>query len=273
MEPNLNAPREAAAVAIQKIPFWSNSPAAWFRVIENQFVSARINSESSRFNHVIGMLDADAISKCMDVIEGLSPEHPYTEFRAGVLARFAESEQSRLQRVLMGTDLGDRKPSQLLSEMRALAGNAIGDEALKTLWLQRLPSQVRAILAASTEPIAGLALLGDRVMETISISSHTPSISVVESGLERQISSLVKRLDGLEKSFRDFRNRSRGRSGHRSRVQSNLGSGSVSPQPGSSGSDKICFYHRRYKERARYCNRPCSYSSRKNCSADFSENS
>lgn len=84
-----------AAVTVQKIAFWSANPAAWFRVIEAQFVAARITDEVTRFNHVISMLDAETINKCMDILETIPTSNPYTDFRDRVISRLSASEQSR----------------------------------------------------------------------------------------------------------------------------------------------------------------------------------
>lgn len=83
-----------AAVTVQKIAFWAANPAAWFRVIETQFVAGRITDEVTRFNHVISMLDAETINKCMDILETIPNSNPYTDFRDRVIARLSASEQS-----------------------------------------------------------------------------------------------------------------------------------------------------------------------------------
>lgn len=172
-----------AAVSIQKIAFWSANPGAWFRVIETQFTVARISDEVTKFNHIISMLDPDTINKCMDILEDVSADTPYSDFRTRVIARLSESEQSRLNKVLLGTDLGDRKPSELLSLMQSLAKGSFKEEALKTLWLQRLPSQVRAILAVSSEELPQLALLGDKVMETMNQQSVASATAVPHTSM------------------------------------------------------------------------------------------
>ncbi|GFY41395.1 hypothetical protein TNIN_416761 [Trichonephila inaurata madagascariensis] len=43
--------------------------------------------------------------------------------------------------------LGDRRPSNILRQMKSLARNSISDEVIKSLWLHRLPTQTQAILS------------------------------------------------------------------------------------------------------------------------------
>lgn len=254
---------QVSVITVQKIPFWPSNPTAWFKVLDNQFTSARITDELTKFNHVMSMLDIATIEKCMDIIEGIPNATAYTQFRTEAINRFSESENSRLQKVLSGTDLGDRKPSQLLHEMRSLAGTAFPEEPLKTLWLKRLPNQVRAILAASSEELGALSVLADKIVETLSGNgicsigsgssseySHSQSSSPNLSVLEQQISNLSDKLNRLE-AFGYQSQSSRGR--ERSR-QNNFRGRSRTRSPG-----KFCFYHERYGSKARNCRSPCSF--------------
>lgn len=238
---------------IQKIPFLPAHPAAWFRIIENQFTAARVNQEAIKFNHAISMLDSAMIEKCIDLIENLDANTPYTTFKTGVISRMAQSEQSRLQTVLLGTELGDQKPSELLSKMQSLAADQIKPEAIKTLWLQRLPSQVRAILAVSSEDLPQLAQIGDKILETVSyqsIAATSSSASVSEipkaSKMEDQISQLTKEFSRFRNDFQSFKNSNRDRS--RSRSKSN------------DRQDKICYYHKKFGINAKKCTRWCTFS-------------
>lgn len=45
--------------------------------------------------------------------------------------------------------------------MREHSCSKVGDDLLKTLWLQRLPSTIQAVLASSSENIERLAVLAD----------------------------------------------------------------------------------------------------------------
>jgi hypothetical protein len=49
-----------------------------------------------------------------------------------IATKFCKSEKTELE-------LGDKKPSQLLREMRMLAGTQVKDDFLKTIFIQRLP--------------------------------------------------------------------------------------------------------------------------------------
>lgn len=266
INPNENQPgplsgstSNVSVVTVQKISFWPSNPAAWFKVLDNQFTAARVTDELTKFNHVMSMLDTVTIEKCMDIIEGTPTATAYSSFKAEAINRFSESKNSRLQKVLSGIDLGDRKPSQLLNEMKALAGTDFADEALKTLWLQRLPAQVRAILAASSEELTPLSILADKIMETMpsnSIASVANDAFSAPTGrssslaaLEQQISQLSERFNRLETGRYDRSSRGRQRS-----RQNDFRGRSQTRSPG-----RFCFYHDRYGSRARNCRSPCSF--------------
>lgn len=64
--------------------------------------------------------------------------------------------------------LGDRKPSQLLAEMRTKASDTpVTEELLLSLWQRNLPEQVRAILSSDTTLTAiQAASIADRIVES-----------------------------------------------------------------------------------------------------------
>jgi hypothetical protein len=70
----------------------------------------------------------------------------YECLKAALIERLSDSVSKRVEKLLETQDLGDRKPSQLLRDMRKLAGSAVSDDFLTTMWKNRLPANMRAIL-------------------------------------------------------------------------------------------------------------------------------
>ena len=60
----------------------------------------------------------------------------------------------KLNKILSDVELGDRKPSQLLNEMRHL-GPDVDDSILKTLWVQRMPVHIRTGLSITISIFGG----------------------------------------------------------------------------------------------------------------------
>ena len=108
----------------------------------------------------------------------------------------AASKQRKLQQLISGEELGDRKPTQLLRHMQQLLGDKLGTSAdansfLRELFLQRLPSNVRMVLASadSSMDLDKLADMAEKVMEVA-----TPTISAVSNTTDHTDHSEIKQL-------------------------------------------------------------------------------
>lgn len=61
-------------------------------------------------------------------------------------SRLTGSSDQQLHKFLTELEHGDKTPSQILKQMRAFAGTAIRDDALRVKWLDLLPPSVRRLL-------------------------------------------------------------------------------------------------------------------------------
>ncbi|KAF8789751.1 hypothetical protein HNY73_007668 [Argiope bruennichi] len=99
-----------------------------------------------------------------------------------------------MRRLLSELHLGADKPSQLLRKMRELGGGTgIKEDFLKTLWLQRLPSEMQVILSISSEPLDNLANMADKIAEFRISSTDNRAFAVsrcAESNAMRKASTL-----------------------------------------------------------------------------------
>ena len=176
-----------------------------------------------------------------------------------IIKRFVGSNQQKLQRLLNELELGDSKPSQLLRRMRQLwCGGGTDDAILRELFLQRLPGNVRMVLAPSASSITldNLAEMADRIMElsTPSIAAiHAPSVSSLSEidslrAEVRQLKELVQSLSLYSRS-RDPR--------HRSPTPARQRSPSPAHHTPVSDDSTICWYHQRFGNAATKCRPPC----------------
>ena len=141
-------------------------------------------------------------------------------------------------------EIGNKKPSVLLREMRNLANGNVTDDFLRTMWLQRLPTQTQAILATSSESLENLAKMADKIGDIqIPRISNVSEITAMNdfSEIKAQIQSINATLLNLQSS-------------RSIRACSSRGSSSR-----NSSSGRICYYHRKFKNRARKCHSPCSF--------------
>lgn len=234
-----------APVSIKLPPYWPSDPQIWFAQVEAQFATRGITVQKTMFDYVVASLSPEFAMEVRDLILAPPDEEPYAHLKALLIRRTATSEQRRLQQLLNTEELGDRTPTQLLRRMQQL----LGDKALTTdgsflreLFLQRLPSNVRMVLASTPDTIAldELANLADRIMEVA-----TPSVSAMDLPLSTEVSQLRTEVARLQKLLSSPRSNSprRARSPARSQTQSD-----------------VCWYHQQFGDAARKCKPPCSRS-------------
>ena len=255
----------ATQSALRVPPFWIHDPSLWFTHVETQFITHRIRSDAARLNH-IRSLTHKVMSEVRDYIMAPPGTIPYDTFRTELIRRTSDSRQKRLRQLHVDEEQGDRRPSQLLRQMKQLMGeNPLQSDILKQSFVNRLPANAQMILASAGEntQVEELAELSDRIMEvtttvapvTQAQSSTNPFLPTPDSSeltelraltqqQARQIQTLTDQLLAFTRNQpRENDNKLFGRRRSRSR-----------DRPGS-----YCYYHRRFGEKARKCETPCSY--------------
>lgn len=251
---------EVNRVTIKIPPFWMDSPEIWFAQIEAQFTITQIKTDLSKFNTVVAHIESNVLSQVSEAILNPPEENKYENLKKQIIDRFADSEQRKMRKLLSDVSLGDQKPSNLLNEMRRLGGSSITDSFLKTLWLQNLPQQVRAILSTSEADLTVLATLADKIIEVgdfhnvHAITNDSASSSCSPS--EKRIASLEKRIEQLTKTIErcKFSNRSRSRSRNSSQQRD------ATPKPKKKY--EFCWYHFKFGTAATKCQQPCNFETK-----------
>lgn len=247
--------------AIRRVPvklpvFWKVDVRLWFCQVEAVFVTYGIVSEKARYYQVVACVEGEVLSQISDLIVTIPEDTPYTILKQRLIARYADSEQARLQKLLDQIPLGDKRPSHVLQEMRGLAGAQVTTEFLKSLWTKRLPLQTQLILKASDADLDGLAKLADQIGE-VSMSTNSQVMSINTAAdtatstfssneiMRKQISELTNRLNKYE---------ARSRSQSRSNKNNSTRDRSKTP----SGKE-LCWYHHRFGDRATKCRGECKF--------------
>ncbi len=247
-----------SAVHLKLPPFWPRDPEVWFLQVEAQFATRGITGQKTRFQYVVS---------------SLSPEIA-TVLKAELIKRTAASEQKKLQQLIGGEELGDRKPTQLLRRMQQLLGDRLSSadssSFLRELFLQRLPSNVRMVLASadSSTDLGKLAEMADKILEVAAptlanVSDSAPNRPwndpVPNSSNElQQLRDEVARLSTLVRSLttQSRRRRPSGSANSRSSSPATDPSQALAASP----SGTLCWYHQKYGNQARHCRSPCSRS-------------
>lgn len=255
---------EISRITVRAPPFWKANPALWFCQLEAQFEMNRISSDKSRYYTVVAAIESTVLDQVSDLVLNPPTSGLYTALKKRLLDVFADSEQGRLKKLLSQIDLGDQKPSNLLREMRNLAGSSISADILKTLWLQRLPSNMQAILSISSENLDKLVVMADKIHET-TMGSELQKINLKpEPSVSSQIAELSRQLSELKVEFsqrgrnRDFSSSSRSKSRNRSQTPQ---SRKLNPKNKNMVNSKMCWYHRKWGNKAKACVGPCDFDS------------
>ena len=261
-----------AAVSLKLPPFWPADPKVWFAQVEAQFTTRGITAQRTKFDYVISYLSPEFATEIRNLLLRPPEDTPYDTLKTELVKRTAASEQRKLQQFISGEELGDRKPTQLLRHMQQLLGDKVGNadvpssSFLRKLFLQRLPSNVRMVLASTytSMDLNKLAELADKVMDVATptgtvahVSDAHPGPPHLAAGVStppevKQLREEVARLMLLVESLTV---RSRQRSRHSSRPRR-------SPSPVSPGplqdSNSLCWYHRKFGDEAQNCRQPCA---------------
>ncbi|GFR09107.1 uncharacterized protein TNCT_241921 [Trichonephila clavata] len=239
-----------------KIPVYNRSdPTLWFVMCESTFALATpkpITESLTKYNYIVAHLPPDTASLVHDDLMHPDATDPYAQIKNELINRSGESSQQEIRKFLSGEELGSRKPSELLRNMKRRAESLNVDDKLMTeLFLQLLPSSVQTILAAVSDlTLDKAADIADRIFEVSPSPIETFSVSKeqsLESKLFREIEKLNQRIDRLSIS--------RGRSPYRRNKNSRERSIS------NKGDFSICWFHRRFGKKCRdeKCIKPCTW--------------
>jgi hypothetical protein len=107
-----------------------------------------IDSDEGRFYIILAVIEElSVLALVFDCIRNSPAQDKYQSFKTQLIACLTDSKEHQLYRLL--TKLDDKKPSQLLQEMRNLASHGISEDVLHSLWMKRRPIHVRCVLSTN----------------------------------------------------------------------------------------------------------------------------
>ncbi|KAF8789816.1 hypothetical protein HNY73_007726 [Argiope bruennichi] len=220
---NADAPTESQVshLSVKIPPLWRNNIKLWFIQVESNFALAKITSDLTKYNNLIATIDPETLSAVADILLAPPDTNKYDVLKTRLIAEFSASENEQIRRLLSELHLGADKPSQLLRKMCELGGGTgIKDDFLKTLWLQRLPSEMQAILSISSEPLDNLANMADKIAEVrisstdsrvFAVSRSAGSTAMRKASTPDEFTALRSEIAALSKQVQRLsRDRSRG---------------------------------------------------------------
>ena len=98
------------------LDFWTASPAVWFGIAEAQFLLRIINSQQERFALVTAVLPEASTCRAAHLLANLG-DTSYTDLKAALPSAHQLTSFQKAERLFSSEPLGDRRPSELLSEL------------------------------------------------------------------------------------------------------------------------------------------------------------
>ncbi|XP_018361218.1 PREDICTED: uncharacterized protein LOC108759968 [Trachymyrmex cornetzi] len=219
--------------------------AAEFRYLESQFNTYRVRSDEIKYNAVIRHLDEPTMVTVTDILENPPATDECKQLKEALIARFTDSKEKQMRTLLMGIELSDKKPSQLLREMKTLAGENATEGLLRTLWLQRMPARIHEMLLIfDSATLDKLAECADKLNEhPTSVDIHaaqTTAATTEQDSIQQLIKQMAALTNKVERLSKEKRSRSRSTSRSRQPVKASNMSSNEAGQ---------CYYHQRFGER------------------------
>lgn len=114
----------------------------WFIRVESWFSLQGIEDETVRFKAIVASLTPQLFDQVVDLVVTPPDHEPYKKLKAAIIEKFADSEFTRVDKMLSTVPLGAQRPSHLLAEIRR-AGATRDERILRVVWLRRLPVSIR----------------------------------------------------------------------------------------------------------------------------------
>jgi len=195
--------------------------------------------------------DNEYAAELEDIISNPLPTGRYERIKAQLIRGMLLSEEQRACQLLMHEGMGGRSPTQFLRHLWTLPGPSVPSDFLFILWTIRLLPNIESIIAKPAQvDLDDVAQLGDEIAEVM----PPPCVARVSSSSD-DIFTLTARIDELARQVAALAAiASRPRSPSLTRWHARL-----SGPTGRSSTPDICWYHRRFKERAKRCTAPCTW--------------
>jgi len=257
LAPQIAEPAPGAAVNVShvavKLPdFWTSDPDMWFFQAECAFNRSRITASYTKFEHVVMKLPEAVIVSVRSLLLGMEPTavDAYEQLRAQLTTSYGKSRWQRGFALLDHPDLGDRRPSHMMSEMLALLpAGASPDTVFLCLFLSRLPAGMRDHLAAADYKTAA------------EMSAHADLLWDARAGgtvAAVEVAEVMPVLYARSSSPRDSQRSSSPPSGPRSSGRHRVRRATPHNEAGRLNPG-LCAPHARYGSKAWTCVLPCSW--------------
>ena len=157
-----------------KLPdFYDSDPLLWFKVVEASFSCHDITESKERYGLVLHALKVKQLQQIEDVLSCSleQSDDPYNRLKNALISKNTMSEEEKLETLLHGVELGSSRPTEMLRKLKGLMTNEADLVLLKKLFFDKLPTDIKRLLAATGETnVYVLAERADAIVESTSSS-------------------------------------------------------------------------------------------------------
>ena len=124
--------QHVAPAKVRLPPFWTKDTHSWFTLAESTFNCSEVADPRLHFNLVLPELPEEVIEQIRGTLHAADP---YRALKIQLLDLFTPKPLDQCQKIIHSSELGDRRPSQLMESMLALLpqGSLMGCCSRRTL--------------------------------------------------------------------------------------------------------------------------------------------
>ena len=220
---------EANAVVLKLPSFWPAHPEVWLAQAEAQFYVRGITADQTKYYYLVAALEQDVAGRMLDVLRNPPDDNQYDTLKTQLLATYGLTRRECASKLLDLPGFGDRKPSVLLSEMRALSHGHVSCMLFEEIFLRQMPDDIRMQLAQEDfSDLDALAARADALW-------HAKTQTFPSTGIHALTHTKTRTFRKDSPSI------------------------PVTPNNNATPSSDWCFYHAKFGAKARKCRPPCSY--------------
>jgi len=142
---NITDVRKLNRLDIKMPEFLQSDPKIWFSILDKTKENGIIN-DIGKFIYALTVIGPKFYNEIKDIILNLPENKSYETLKFYLIKRVCSSQEEKTRRLLNLEEIVDRKPSKFLTHFRNLASNAVNNDFLRTIWINRLSNYLRSHL-------------------------------------------------------------------------------------------------------------------------------
>lgn len=215
-------PRNYNPGSVKIPPFWIDNPLGWCTIAEGQFELFDV-PDADKFHLAMARVDSETSKRCQDIIDLPRSDTKYESLKERLVKVFTLSHSERSTKLLHLPAVGDGRPSDRMADMLAIKGDMPYQKLFRTLFLEGLSDDINSALA------------DEEFMDNKELAAAADRRWLRRRREDQQIRAVQKVSTPVENGH------------HNSATEVNQ----------VRKDEALCFYHKRFREKANKCVPPC----------------